>query len=361
MLIRIFMTAVVAVVMLFSARSEAQLLQTDENNCGAVGYVCAGGRECISGICSPAWLEMSTVDAPAARGYAASANLDGAYVVAGGCTTTEPESAADSSAASYDPSTDEWGSAPSLTYGRSNHSMAAAGSGGDLYVYGGLPYCYSGAEMLGNLETLASVGGSWSEITTEGSPGGRYNTSMVWNGSRFVVYGGSTGELGMLADGALYSPGLDAWTATSCQFENCDRGGIYAGFLNGTMVQYWGGSPDGVQLLSLLNTWSSWSPPSGGPDFGEVFNGPPRFGDDGRRIYHVGNDANIYIYDRLTNSWSFDDAAMPEGLCDEGASAWIGSELITWGGLCGGELSSVGGRYQPPAPCHLNLLGACVL
>ena len=37
----------------------------------------------------------------------------------------------------------------------------------------------------------------------------------------------------------------------------------------------------------------------------------------------------------------------------EGAAAWTGSELIMWSGMCGyTEFSTVGARYQPPAPTN---------
>lgn len=69
------------------------------------------------------------------------------------------------------------------------------------------------------------------------------------------------------------------------------------------------------------------------------------------------------MYDRQTDSWSVDAlAAAPEGYMQDGATEWVGSEMIVWSGFDGNAFSEIGIRYQPPAPTaaaqNMNMAGA---
>src|SRR3972149_3306836 len=80
--------------------------EDDEDNCGAEGYVCAAGRECIDYKCTPAWLEIEDMGAPDERHSAAAGMLGGKFVVFGGCSTTSGDYPALSSSGVYDPAMD---------------------------------------------------------------------------------------------------------------------------------------------------------------------------------------------------------------------------------------------------------------
>ncbi len=108
----------------------------------------------------------------------------------------------------------------------------------------------------------------------------------------------------------------------------------------------------GCEYTIATNTWAAWAVPAGTPGISEL---PERHADDGRRIYFLKEPAScagtptLLVYDRKTMTWSTDASVAPAGLTAAGADAWVGSELVVWEGSCGGTLSAVGRRYQPPA------------
>jgi hypothetical protein len=128
-------------------------------------------------------------------------------------------------------------------------------------------------------------------------------------------------------------------------------------FVDGDHIRVWGGgpygnAPSGLQYSAGTKAWSSWDLPANTPTL------PKHYADDGRRIYFLSatssacpHSVEVLIYDRATSSWQpKDSSAAPDGLLADAPAAWVGSELIAWSGNCGSGASTVGARYQPPAP-----------
>lgn len=336
-------------------------------NCGALGYTCVNGRDCVNSVCTPAWQTITTTNAPAARGFAAAAPLGGSYVVSGGCNG---DGALDSTAA-YNPLLNTWVALPPLDQARAQHSAVSNNHG--TFVYGGISVCNSGSDDGPALEQLTALNVlSWHTVNVHGDndPGAVYNTALSANADEIFLYGGGNRWVPAVDGGASLDFSSQAlwyllvtpdWSWMGCTLSDCQRGGPYHTFIDGSYMRVWGGgafgnAPDGLKMLVSNHTWSAWTVPSGTPDFTTVASstgsGQLRFGDDGRRIYYINEGGgDVMIYDRQGGgTWSEDTTSLPTGLCTDGAVAWVGSELISWGGYCGGSYSTVGARYQPPAP-----------
>lgn len=328
-------------------------LLCDDANCGACGYRCVNGRSCVDGRCTPAWQPIATADAPAPRHAHAASSLDGKFVTFGGTLAANGAGAAVNSGGIYDPVTDSWSPLGALVQARCYH--AAVSTGTTLYAFGGLTDCGNGTTIGPGLEALS--GGAWATVSVAGELSGRYNLPAVWTGTQLFLYGGSTNVNPAVASGGRFSPTGPSWTSADCALPACERGGDFGMFLDGNVVRVWGGgpygsAPSGLQYDLALGTWSAWLLPSGTPTI------PKRSADDGRRIYFLSPASSgcpptveVLIYDRRSSSWLASDAsATPAGLLPQAATAWVGAEMIAWSGNCGAGPSSVGGRYQPPAP-----------
>lgn len=334
--------------------SKLALYESDPDNCGALGYACVGGRTCVNSVCTPAWIPLPTQDAPTARGVAFASALEGKFIVGGGCTDPNYDSSPETSTSIWDPGTDSWSAGPSLNAGRAMASAVSSGS--SIYVVGGVPVCWDGCWTAQPPETLASLSGSWAVNTAGNEPPRRYNLSLAWTGSKLFTFGGSNEYYPAIASAGIWAPTDTDWTDISCPLSYCERGGEFFAFASGDNIRVmgggpWGSAPDFLTYDVTNGIWSESSPPSGTPDFSVMNNyGPPRFADDGRRIFFLDPSSIVIIYDRQTDSWSNDSASWPSGLCMEAATAWVGSEMVAWGGICGDQFSNIGGRYQPPAP-----------
>jgi hypothetical protein len=320
---------------------------TTDANCGACGYACVDGRHCSGGRCTPAWLPMTTTNAPTARS-SPGASIAGKLIVAGGNIDCIGSLA---SAAAYDPSVDAWTNLPDLNSARSQHTVVSSGTA--AYAFGGLSDCANGGTQLGTLERWSPGDATWTVVSGSGNAAtARYAHISIWTGSGVLVYGGSSGQPSYVASGAVYSPGQNTWADASCSLSGCERDGSPL-ILDQGYVKLWGGgggsAPAGLEYEVANGTWSAWMPPT---TFPTDLSNPA---DDGRRIYFPSgggtSNLDVVIYDRQTQTRSTDSASSPANLSPKGSIAWIGSEVVLWSGATSnGTPTPVGGRYQPPAP-----------
>jgi hypothetical protein len=319
-------------------------------NCGACGYACVGARHCMSGRCTPAWLPMSTVNAPGAR-TTQGAVVGGRLVVAGGYVAC---SGALATAAAYDSVTDMWTALPDLNTGRSQHTVVSSGT--SVFAFGGLTDCANGGTQVPTLEEWTPGDLAWTTVTASNAPAGRYDHESAWTGSTLFVYGGASGTLSYVTSGAVYDPILNVWSDASCALPGCARNAASV-FVDQGVVRLWGGSNGGTVTGDLSYSssdggWNVWTPPAAFPVGILPIMGNPA--DDGRRIYlpSGGGEFNldVVIYDRQTQTATTDTATSVATLSPAGATGWTGAEVVLWSGAGTNGPTTAGGRYQPPAP-----------
>jgi hypothetical protein len=326
-------------------------LTDDPNNCGQTGYVCLAGRDCVDSVCTPAWIEISETDAPEFRGKAQATVFDNKFVVLGGCPIIEGDSSPSTTAGTYDLSNDTWSSFSTNTEPR-GQSTAISGDG-NIYLISGLDPCFDGTTVGPQAEIFN--GTSWSTISD--SPAA-YNMQSVYLGSDSVFVGFGADNIYSALRSAFILDSGGNWTDVSCNISGCNQGGYFSLFLDNGFIKVFGSDTygsdgGGLKFDTTLLEWSSWELPVGTPAFSSVSPDGDgiRYADDGQRLYYMNYSGNdVLIYDRSLEEWTEDTSTPPSGLCQEGATTWVNGEIIVWSGVCGGLISEVGARYQPPAP-----------
>jgi len=330
-------------------------LNTDVDNCGAVGYACVNGRSCNDGICVPAWQSINTYGAPTPRGVAGAGFVNGKYIFFGGCTEYNLNPS-ESSGGVYDPDLDSWDILSPLNEGRAQFSTVTTEDG--VFVYGGIYVCFDGGTVGAGLEVIFNYDGNWTAVPT--NINANYSAAMTYTGYSLFLYGGQDNYSPYLNNAAIISLGSQGYNI-QCELSNCERTGATA-FMDHNIVHILGGNnsvsyfPSGLLYDLDAEQWYTWVLPENTPDFYSLKpfpSTPVRYVDDGRRLFYIGSDNVVYIYDRNSQTWITDNSDVPEGFCSEGAVAWTGSELIQYSGMCDFEVfSSIGARYQPPAPIN---------
>jgi hypothetical protein len=326
-------------------------LQTDGNNCGDCGYRCMGGRACQGGRCTPAWLPISAVGAPTPRIRHAAAASNGRAMFLGGGRLDGTGSLADTFF--YDPGSDSWSPGPALNQARC--APIAVAGGGNVYAFGGLSDCSNGATTGPGLEVYNPSLGTWQVVNAANEPVHRYNHSGIWLPSNeLLVFGGGGNGFSHTGSAARFDPSEGTWRDVTCSLPSCTAGpwGLFT--LDGNDVVVWGWSGDltGARLDLRLNSWSTWSEPSGTPpktfQFAEA---PERWilldSDDSGNCPGV---VTVRMFDRITGLWTSDAPVGVSSLpvaAGTNHSVWTGSELINWDAMC--APMGAGWRYQPPA------------
>jgi hypothetical protein len=324
-------------------------VQTTSAHCGACGYACVNGRTCAGGRCTPAWLPMTTTGAPSARNSASpgiGAAVGGKLVVAGGTVGCGVSLA---SGGIYDSPTDTWAAIPALNNARSQYQLVSSGT--DVYAYGGLSDCGNGTTQLATLERWKPGDAAWSVLSGTNPPAQRYANEAVWTGSKLFIYGGSSGSAPHVSSGAVYDPGLNAWSDASAPDATYERNDAWT-IVDQGYIRFWGtnggNAPANIQYQISNGAWSAWAPPAAFPTM------LGNHVDDGRRVMLLAGSCStnidVTLYDRNTQTAVVDTATSPAGMSPDPAVAWSGSEMLVWSGFCASGPSTVGGRYQPPAP-----------
>lgn len=247
------------------------------------GYLGTGAAYSPS---SQSWTATGSSGVPAGRSEHVAVWTGARMVVFGGRNATGLLS----DGAAYDPVSMEWLSLPSSNAPAARRYSVGVWTGTSLVIFGGegvSGYLGTGAKLS---FADGEVPGAWQNVSSSGAPSGRVFHSMVWTGSRLVVWGGKSGNGTPLADGAAYDPSTDTWSAISASGAPSARH---------SHVAVW----TGFEML--------------------VFGGETA----------AGTTASGGAYDPATDSWRPLTTAGSPVARSSTVGVWTGSELLVFGGL----------------------------
>jgi hypothetical protein len=280
----------------------------------------------------------------------------------------------------YDPVTDTW--TPTSTVGPAVNDGPAVWTGNHMIVWGGLAlwsdwYWAPGEQVGGRYDPTLDT---WKQTETEDAPSPRLFHSLVWDGSKAIVWGGKD-RIGQgatfLNTGGLYDPITDRWTATSTDgapsarifhsavwtagrmvvwgggfYESDNTGGRYdpetdawmptsttgapygyrqSAISTGTKMIVWHGGGSGERYDPASDTWMPMSTEGAPTGSGAIWAGD--------ELFVWGHDPGTAgFYDPDADAWT--PASNAGAPLYGGPAAWTGTEIIVWGG-------TDGGRYRP--------------
>jgi N-acetylneuraminic acid mutarotase len=241
-------------------------------------------------------------------------------------------------------------------------SRLAVWSGQELIVWGGggrcsLGLCASGARYDPSADR-------WTAMSETGAPAARDEQATASMGGQLLLWGGrGCGSLSTgCADGAVYDPSADDWSAFAPSGSPSARGWAVGAWTERELFVWGGMDPVTVQLLGSGGLYD----PSA-----RTWRMPTTTGAPAGRAYHSiiwtgtelivwGGDGDAQANTALGDGAAYDPAADTwRPLPSQGAptprwshtAIWTGSEMIIWGGLgCGGTgtVDCAGGaRYSP--------------
>jgi N-acetylneuraminic acid mutarotase len=245
---------------------------------------------------------------------------------------------------------------PATFYGR--YYASAVWTGTEMLVYGGYGTSCSGS-YCADAALYDPVANSWR--TMPAAPiVGRYQSAMVWNGTKAVVFGGyGSGCSGSYcADGAVLDPsGLGTWSALKATAP-LDGRYLLLGVANGTQATFWGGygtyvSPSyykntGASYDDTAGTWKSFTPPIDLVLPNSKRREPVGWWAGGKLYVWGGYDGSTLgtgaIYDPTTDSWTSMPTTNAPTPRYQTTAVWTGAEAIIWGGY---SYKADGKVYRP--------------
>ncbi|MBM4253777.1 MAG: hypothetical protein FJ146_17560 [Deltaproteobacteria bacterium] len=257
---------------------------------------------------------------------------------------------------------------------RTGHSAVWTGDGtsvknGSMIIFGGMD---DNGDSLATGSKYEPSTDKWTAISTTGAPTARYGHAAVWTGSKMIVWGGCTvGGFGgcstYSANGGIYDPATDSWTALTSSGGPTSRLSPATAW-TGRYFIVWGGEGiggltvnDGAIYDTQTATWSSMATAAAPSDrvfaassYGDgkffVWGGVTEFQYNSSIAYSYL--ANGGVYDVATNTWS---ATAATGVNTDNrynaTAVWTGSHFVVWAGVYGLNFANTanGMSYDPDA------------
>lgn len=210
----------------------------------------------------------------------------------------------------------------------------------------------------------------WTTLPTLNSPSQRTFYSMVWDGTRVIIWGGRDASLGgggvSLNTGAFFNPSTNTWTTmntTAAPIGRYFHTAVWDNLSNRMIV--WGGTNG-----SLLNSGGLYNPTTNSwTGSTSLTNAPPG------RIYHSavwsgsemiiygGDDFNIITnnggrYNPSTNTWT-PISTVGANFTHKHAATWTGTQMIVTGGrpdfASNSPSTTLSSAYNPVTNTWLSL------
>jgi N-acetylneuraminic acid mutarotase len=155
----------------------------------------------------------------------------------------------------YHPAANSWTtlSTNGAPAGRYLHSAVWTDSE-EMIVWGGATNTSSVA-VLNDGGRYRPATDTWTAVATNGAPASRQDHTAVWTGSEMIIWGGLYYSLGdrYRGDGGRYNPAANTWTAVALSGAPAARAGHTAVWTGSEMI-IWGGDGDGYDYFN--DTWA---------------------------------------------------------------------------------------------------------
>jgi hypothetical protein len=161
------------------------------------------------------WTAAASMSALRA-GHTASTLLSGKVLVTGGISPTSSAPNTNSStflasAELYDPGTDQWSAAGSMSTSRVGHTATVLPNG-KVLVVGGVPIGMSGVSVSASADLYDPATNTWSAAGSTSVGRSQPTATLLLSGKVLVAGGQDSGGIG-LASAELYDPATNTWSA----------------------------------------------------------------------------------------------------------------------------------------------------
>ena len=266
----------------------------------------------------------------------------------------------------YDPEANTWSTMAGLTErsARTESTQIWTGrelliwTGSEMLVWSGYRSGFTGLQDGGLYDPVTAT---WRPMPIAGAPPVRFNFSLVWTGTRAVLWGGDV--LGQRpATGGRFDPATGVWSAISQVNVPPGRTSPTAVW-TGHQVIFWGGGTAAAGYPTVhggydpvADTWttvSTYGAPAGRAGHSAVWNGS-------RMIVWGGETSGAYLGDGglwspETNLWTDISSVLPGAPPGRSghAGVWTGTDLLVWGGRSTAGLLKDANTYTPPGTFYL--------
>jgi len=194
----------------------------------------------------------------------------------------------------------------------------------------------------------------WTPLSLTGAPYITLRGTVVWTGTRIIIFGGSNGsDSGLPGTGTLFDPVMGSWQAISQQGAPLPRVDHDA-FWTGTRMLVWGGKSEsgytstGGLYDPVADRWESVSP-LGAP---QATGWHSALWTSDRLIVWggLGSSGDVdtgAVYDPATDTWSVTSVTGAPAPRSGHSAVWTGGEMLVWGGAVeiNGSAFRTGGSY----------------
>jgi len=217
----------------------------------------------------------------------------------------------------------------------------------------------------------ASCGDGWTPTPASGAPSARQGHTMVWTGSRVIVWGGTGFATGAVQTGALYDPALDSWTPMSTTSAPAARSNHSAIWTGTEMIVFGGHTSVNVILASgarydpIADSWTAIPvAPSARTEHVAIWTGSRMIVwggrvDFGGELCEPRRTNSGARFDPVGDMWTPMLTSGAPSARTRTTAVWTGSEMLVWGGFsevsdggfgtCFGVYKGDGGRFDPVA------------
>jgi hypothetical protein len=304
------------------------------------------GPKNSGGAYSPAtdtWRTLPTAGAPAAR-FGHTAVWTGTEMIVWGGSDSQ---GALGTGGAYDPAADSWRALSTAGAPERRTSHSAIWTGVEMIIWGGQgvfapPAPNAVDKVLADGSAYDPVVDSWTQISAIGGPPAARGHTVVWTGSRMIVWGGRDAfalTITTVNSGGAYDPVADAWTATNVATAP-DARAWHTAVWDGSRMIVWGGRTttappvqSGSRYALAGDSWAATTTagaPSGRIDHTAVWTNLEMivWGGSGA----AGKLGDGAAYDPMSNSWRALPASFAPTPRSRHTAVWTGTVMIVWGG-----------------------------